>query len=350
MQTIADEAGVSRATVSLALQNSERLPLATRRRIQAIAQRLGYRPNPLVSTLMTYMRAARPPEYRETLAYIVSWPDGDSWRKMPYPSAVLEGVRERASQLGFAVDEFWVNQPGMSGARLSDILQARGIRGVIVAPMWRARGHLSLKWEHFACVAISYTLLAPNLHRVCCHYFHAITLALRQLRRHGYRRIGLALEMAFDQRADHGWLGGFAAYQQFRRPKDRVPMLMSPVWRESLFHEWFQKYQPDAVIGMNGQEIEWLAHLKKLIPRDVAYVALNAADAPPHVAAVDQQPRRSGIAAVEIVAALLQRNEYGVPEAAQVTLIEPIWREGDTIRKRQPLPAGARGRRELTAA
>src|ERR1044071_9901410 len=59
LQEIAEEGHVSRATVSLALRNHPSIPSETRGRIQAVANRLGYRPNPLISTLMSYQRRAK---------------------------------------------------------------------------------------------------------------------------------------------------------------------------------------------------------------------------------------------------------------------------------------------------
>ena len=59
MKTIAAQAGVTQATVSMCLANSPRIPAATRERIQAVADRLGYRPNPYVSALMRIRRQGR---------------------------------------------------------------------------------------------------------------------------------------------------------------------------------------------------------------------------------------------------------------------------------------------------
>lgn len=54
MQDVATAAGVDRTTVSLALRNHPRISLATRKRVQQVADELGYRTHPLVSALMTY--------------------------------------------------------------------------------------------------------------------------------------------------------------------------------------------------------------------------------------------------------------------------------------------------------
>ena len=54
---IAQQAGVSQMAVSLALRDSPTLPAATRQRIQKLARELGYRPDPMLSTLMRQRHA-----------------------------------------------------------------------------------------------------------------------------------------------------------------------------------------------------------------------------------------------------------------------------------------------------
>src|ERR1051325_9261392 len=67
MQRIADAAGVSRMTVSLALRNHPRISAATRERIRQVAERLGYHPDPEVSKLMAYLRRAKPAKHARVL-------------------------------------------------------------------------------------------------------------------------------------------------------------------------------------------------------------------------------------------------------------------------------------------
>ena len=53
---IAKAAGVSRATASRALQNNPLIAAATRQRVQNIAEKLGYRPDPEASRLLPYLK------------------------------------------------------------------------------------------------------------------------------------------------------------------------------------------------------------------------------------------------------------------------------------------------------
>lgn len=59
LRSVARAAGVSLATASLALRSRDEISVETRARVQAAAEKLGYRPNPLVSELMGGLRGRR---------------------------------------------------------------------------------------------------------------------------------------------------------------------------------------------------------------------------------------------------------------------------------------------------
>src|SRR5277367_6472336 len=70
MHEIAERAGVGKATVSLALRDDPRLRPETRRRIQKLAAKMGYRTNATVANLMAQLRASRTPKYQATLGLL----------------------------------------------------------------------------------------------------------------------------------------------------------------------------------------------------------------------------------------------------------------------------------------
>ena len=57
LAAIAAQAGVHVTTVSLALRNSPRLPIATRDRIRKLADELGYAPDPMLQALVAYIKS-----------------------------------------------------------------------------------------------------------------------------------------------------------------------------------------------------------------------------------------------------------------------------------------------------
>src|ERR1043166_871971 len=130
LKSVAERAGVTAATVSMALRNHPALRPETRERVQRIAREMGYRPNPMVATLMTQVRRRKRIEQRTTLAWITSWPTRNGWRESsPLFADYFAGASDRAHELGYQLEEIWAKEKGMTGRRLTGILQARNIRG-----------------------------------------------------------------------------------------------------------------------------------------------------------------------------------------------------------------------------
>ena len=144
MQHIADAAGVSRMAVSLALRNSPKISRATADRIRTIAEQLQYRPNPMVSALMTQLRHNKDVKKPSVLAYVTAYQTEDGWRRPGPFVSFFEGAQRRAAALGYELEEWWLRQPGITEQRFSDILYTRNIHGMIVAPLPPGGGTLRL--------------------------------------------------------------------------------------------------------------------------------------------------------------------------------------------------------------
>lgn len=136
MQDVAEAAGVHRTTVSLALRDSPRLPAARREEIKRVAEHLGYRPNPMVSALMTSRVSRREPKHQATLAFIsvdqevpLGWPDTNTTYGM-----MFRGARDRARRRGYLLTPFWIGDPKLQGERFAKIMTARSIHGLLIAP------------------------------------------------------------------------------------------------------------------------------------------------------------------------------------------------------------------------
>src|SRR3954467_12132369 len=98
MKSIAAQAGVTQATVSMSLANNPRIPAVTRERIQAIARKLNYQPNPHVSTLMRIRRQGKPLKDKPALALVCAQRTSNGWRDHPAPT--IRPMREGPSSAG----------------------------------------------------------------------------------------------------------------------------------------------------------------------------------------------------------------------------------------------------------
>lgn len=335
MRDLAESLGISVSTVSLALRNDPRIAVKTRHRVQQAARKVGYRLNPTLTHLMSNVRQAKRAHYRETLAFLnpeVS-PRHFSEVGVEYQRHIWKGAFDRAESLGYALANFWLAEPGMSGRRMSAILKARGIRGLLVPPLPRECGHLSIKWEEFSAVALTYTMARPQLHRVVPDHHNAMQLMTRTLARRGYRRPGLLLLRGYDQRADHRCSAAFYFHQQSLPVRDRIPVkFCSRKDHQAESTRWLKRYRPDVVITMGV-----LRHLRHLDVGDPEYsenlgiILLGYAETDAGFTAIHENPGQIGAIGIDQLVGALNRNERGVPTCPQTLLVPGSWMEGTTL-------------------
>ncbi len=334
LRQLAALAGVSRTTISLALRNHPSIPVSTRDRIQAIARQNGYRNDPLVTTLMNELRKSRKNRFVEKIAYLTNWNTEDEWRKSPNEVHFYEGARRRSGELGYEIEAIWARQPGVTKARLSKILYARGIRGVIIAPLLRPLGHFTLDWAQLAASTISYTIFKPNLHRCTHSHFSGMLMTLRTLKHHGYKRIGLAYLADSDQRVNHGWQGAYLHHYYNKPPDRRLEPLLITRWDQAQFIEWFERNKPDVVVSNYEEPLYYLKKMGYRVPQDMGYANLDLVPGS-NYSGIDQLPDNVGAVAVDLVARQLQNNEFGLPPHALTVQVDGLWRNGTTT-VRQP--------------
>lgn len=331
MQMIADKAGVSRMAVSLALRNSPKISPGTRERIREIAEELGYRPNPLVSALMTQLRDVRRVPKQTTLAYITAYPTADGWRRPGPFVEFFEGAKTRAEALGYTLEEWWAARPGMSEQRLSDILYNRNIHGLLIAPLPAGGATIKLDWPRFCAATIGFSLVEPSIPRASNDQYQSIAVALQELTQLGYRRIGLAITEEEDARVQKKWSAGFLVYQQDVAPKQRVPALMSGPSFAPAFSDWYRKNKPDVVLSQEPRCIEYLQRLGCEVPRDCGFAHLALTDSDKGLAGIHQNGRVVGATMIDLVDAQLRRNERGVPPIPRTVLTQGRWMPGPTV-------------------
>lgn len=338
LRDVAAAAGVHFSTVSLALHNHPRLPAATRERVQAAAQRLGYVADPMLASLASYRNSLRPVPFRSTIAWVTNFPTRHGWREAQFFHDCFLGAEERARALGFKLEVFWLRDRGMSPARASQILRARNIAGVLLAPQPNFGMSVELDWPAFSAATIGYTLAQPSLHMIGLHQYRSIRLAVRELLARGHRRIGLVLLEANDARVDHNWLAGYLVAQQAMPPKARLPHLFVPAWDGAAFAGWFRRHRPDAIITKSPEVLPALAKLGVAVPDDVGVAFLTLPRINGEFSGVDENPQVVGAAAADYIAGMIHRNERGIPAMPQRVLIEGSWIDGRTVRTRAPGP------------
>jgi len=337
LQDVALHAGVHRTTVSLALRDHPRLPAATRERVKAVAARLGYRINPLVSALMQSRRTGGAVKH-VTLAYVTTYPTRYGWRPPHHDRPdFFPGAVERERDFGYKLDHFWLAEPGMTPHRFCDILSARGINGLIVGRLPPGQRAMELEWARFSCVALGLTLRSPLLHHVTENHFDTAWQGMQRCLERGYRRMGFVFSEANDSpRVGDRWLGAYLAQQQQVAAADRIPPCPLVPADEAAFRKWFRSERPDALLATHARPVlGWLTRLGVKVPGDVGLIDLAGDHPELACAGVYYDPAKVGALAVEMLIGLMHRNETGVPDVQHEALLTGEWRDGTTLPPRR---------------
>ena len=269
--------GLSQSAVSLALRGDLSIPAATRALVVEAARKSGYHPNPYVSALMQHIRGGKKIKDQGCLAIIVDAENAADWLTHPAYREQYDAICRRAVLRGYRTECFFLRQAGMSPQKLDRILHARGIVGVILAaPRRDDSPPLNLRWNRYACVTSGYSWSGPLIDRISTHHRHHLQTAFAELQRRGYERIGFCLPRAAEIRADSNWLTGWLLCQHFLPGRQRVPHFVGSVSETAVasFRRWYERWKPDALITLNGDEVAWLRNLGLLPGRHLALVSL----------------------------------------------------------------------------
>lgn len=333
MRDVAEKAGVTASTVSLCLRRSPRISARTRKRVLAAARELGYRPHPLVQSLMRTRRRRGMAALGPALAFVTAFPTRDGWRRDPTPvfGQMFEGAQRRAEECGYQLQEFWLHEGGMSPQRFSDMLRARGIHGLLLAPLPAPNAELSLDWKQFATVALGLTLAHPAVHRVCNDHFHSMLISFEECRRLGYRRVGFALSASVNEKVQRRWLAAYLLAQTQNRCPAPLDPLVTEAFGESVFRKWVEKQKPDAVITSSPHEVlRWLGR------RDIGVVTLSVPKLGDALSGIFQHSEQIGRRSIDLLIPLLERNELDLPALPDTLLVDGVWNPGSTAASRVP--------------
>lgn len=329
---IAQRAGVSKMTVSLALRGHPHASAATRDRLRKLAEEMGYRPNPLVSAAMTQVRTGRRLSFSGTIALL-------SLKGSPTPEQIdtplqraFLGAQQHAGVLGYRVEWFRLGMDAPNGHRASEILAAQGISGVILGIEQVLPLQHHLDWSRFAIAAIGRSEIGRELHRTSGDYYRAIREACDRCRLCGYRRIGLALSLEHHIAHQHLHRSAFLGCQAEWPVKERVPVFLPKRWEAKSFLAWVHRHRPEVIIACFDEPIRWLRSAGCRMPRDIGLIRPHLNNANDGIAGFLFDDALLGAAAVDLVVEQLNHNERGLPGAVKRVLLPGRWFQGKTLR------------------
>jgi len=336
MKEVAARAKTSVATVSKSLRGVPTIPPRTRERVSRIAQQMGYRLHPYISALMRNRRkrgAVVAPA--PTLAYVTAFPTHNGWQREAFFRSLHAGARARAEARGYALQPFWLYRDDMTNERFSEILWARGIRGVFLSPFPKLGMDINLRWENFSVVAHGLSLAHPVFHRTSNDHYQSMMLAMAECRRRGYVRPGFALDTPTSERLEFRWEAAFrVSGEQLGFQMKIPPLKLASRWEPDQMCRWIKREKPDVVITlMLEEQVRELAKRGLRIPEEVGLVSLSVAEPDSPLSGVFQNPAAMGAVAVDQLINMVERNETGVPANPITLTLGGRWNPGRTVRR-----------------
>lgn len=340
MTDVARRAGVSKNTVSLALRGSPRISEETRGRVEAAALELGYQRNPAVAELMAELRRSGSGRYRATLGLVNANEDREAFRRHPTIPTYVDGCRKRATELGFGLDEFWLHDPEMNGARMAGIMKARGIRGLLVVGLMRSKRlpeRMSDLWQAFPAVVTGVRTRGPALSFACADHHGLAHSAFEKALDLGYKRPGLVLDPVIDELIEGRFTAGYLMAQRHLGSGAPVPFTAIAEARKdpAVFGAWLERERPDVVFTLYHEVARWLASLGKRVPDEIGLVQYEWRADHREWAGMDQGNDLVGEASVDMLVSMLHGGVTGVPEHPRATMVASRWVGGGTVRARQ---------------
>jgi len=331
LKVIADALGLHITTVSKALRGHPHIDPATRERVVREAERVGYVPDPLLSALAAYRTSLRPAKFQAVLAWVHPHPakEQNELFKIPSYSDYVIGAETRAAQLGYRLEQFWMGD--YPAGRFVQILHARGIEGIVIAPYAHERCELrNFPMDRFSAAAIGYTLRWPRINMVTNDHFRTFLDMLRKLDEAGYRRIGFYLDAHHNSRMDER---SRSAWLTFSIGRD-LPLFIYERFEKEPFLAWFKENQLDAVVVGDRRAHKWLKDSGTRSPEQVGVAHYSLPASEKILSGMYHNCKKSGEAAIDLVASMLQRCERGIPENPYRVMIDSCWLANQTVRAR----------------
>ena len=329
LRNVAELAGVSPATASMALRGLARVPAGTRAVVERAAADLGYIRDPEIGNVLARSRR-KAVTTRETIVFLSEIPIGTK----PDPRApwLLEMRREAvaaAHLLGCELETVVMPSEPAAMRELGKRLWVRGIRGILVGPMTLAgEARIEMDWGRFSAVEIGTTLRHPSLHRVERLFFEDCRELFKLLTANGRQRIGIALNARRSYFMRNIPEAALLLHLRHHADSQYVEPLPPENWNRAGFLAWLKKEKPDCIVVYENDPIDWLKSAPASVRAGVGSAYLSAS-----------KPEQTGLVAdvttmvrecIGMLHWMIQTGERGIPARCRSHGFRNILQKGKT--------------------
>jgi DNA-binding LacI/PurR family transcriptional regulator len=334
LNDIAARLGVSKTTVSIALRNGPRISRELREKVQRTAAEIGYQPDPFLSRLSAYRRAATGGRCHGVIGWLNHWLRRDQLRSYREFEQYWRGARHAAARMGYRLQEcFWPRN--RSAEEMEQWLVEHHVLGLLITPHPPEVEWEDFDWSRFSLMRFGMSVSQVDCNLVTADHQRAMIMALQKISSYGYERIGLVFNRVHDCALGGNYYGGYAWARQLLKLKCRIPPLDSddrtPAQnRKRALQAWLRKYKPDAILTTVQQLPGFLFELGYHIPRDVAVASTSTYDIAVD-AGINQCSAAIGEIAAEMLIKQISLNERGEPDYPCRILVESRWKDGRSL-------------------
>lgn len=186
---------------------------------------------------------------------------------------------------------------------------------------------MDLDWEHYASVAIGYTLKAPKLDRISNDHFETMSDLLEIIRRRGYQRVGCYLWEVDNERMARRARSAFLSVSQGAG----VEVVTYRDFEPDPFVRWIRRGKFDAVVFQGRAQFEALKRAGVAVPDDLGAVGYALERSEQEIAGMYHNNRRIGASAEDWVSGKFQRGQFGFGPSVHRILVASDWLENKTL-------------------
>ncbi len=339
LRQLARLAKLSPAAVSLALRDSAKISTATKQRVRRLAKRTGYQPDARLIEMMRHLRKPRTVREAACLGVISLYDRARPWEQSLHLSRIYDGMAARAAELGYRLEPLWLRAPGMTYRRIRDILDARGIQGILCFGSQNMDESWPAELNHYAVVTQGLSIKTP-LHRVVSHVYSDMWRMLDRLHALGYRRPGLVIGRYEEMRSAHAYLSVYLGWCHLMLGTPAaVPVLQLDRMEEVPVAAWLKQHRPDVLIFVHHYDVlpEFAAILRRqqsLVPRELGVAVISQNLAGTDFSGLQENQRLIGMWSVDLLASCILHRDFGIPAHPRIEMVEREWVEGRTLRDR----------------
>ncbi|HMO52241.1 MAG TPA: LacI family DNA-binding transcriptional regulator, partial [Kiritimatiellia bacterium] len=332
LHDIAKRAGVSVATVSLALRGRGEVSHKRAEEIRALAKEMGYRPNPMLAALAS-KRFSNAKAQQGTPLAIFEFPQMPG-QSAPKTNLYRKALMDEAKRLGYAPNYYPI-EPDTSPAALYRQIYSRAVQGIVVNGSVDMEGFgAQFDWAPFSIVQCARYWAEYPFHTVRSNIFQSVKLVFTKLRERGYRRIGFAIGrhdvLLEDDEDRHG--AAIALENAHLPKKDRLPAYVSAFDDRKAFLAWFDANEPDVVVGFNAVQYWFLRDKGIKIPDDVGFAVLHGGHESDTIAGLSQNTDEIARQSIQQLDLLIRNHERGIAENPIHILLPSTWYDGASLR------------------